>query len=122
MNYIEEFPKIAADSRAFSSNDVPVNGSSFGPGQQNFVDLPKQSVLLSDSLYISYTLNVVTTGAAGFVESVLAYSPIYRLETIAKGVEICPAIQSLHEFSDQYHSRRLAKSCKRIRVRIYGAC
>ena len=90
LNYDQVHPYVSADSVAYNSSAVPINGSTFGDSKIIEVILPKQNAfLIPDSLYISYQLTIAGTAPAiTHISGVPAYAPFLRLDTQVGGKNI----------------------------------
>ena len=71
LDYSASHPTIDPESYTINTSSVPINGSSFSAGSIISVLIPKQDLLVPDSLYIKYILTPTTGTVAGFVAGCL---------------------------------------------------
>ena len=82
INYAEQLPSISPATQNFTQVCAPVNGATFGPNQQIFVDIPSRGFIDPQSIYIRYRM-LVSAGAAQTVTifGCPVYTPFTWVET-----------------------------------------
>ena len=61
INYNEQLPSLSPSTQNFTQVCQPVNGATFGPNQQIFVDIPSRAFIDPQSIYIRYKMTCSTT-------------------------------------------------------------
>ena len=85
LDYSASHPTIDPESYTINTSSVPINGSSFSAGSIISVLIPKQDLLVPDSLHIKYILTPTTGTIAGFVAGCPVYTAFSKVETLIGG-------------------------------------
>jgi hypothetical protein len=98
--YGESLPALPDNTQCLNISANPVNGSTFGPGQQIYLDLVNRGFLVPDSMYLSYTYAYTNTiGATAGVFGVPAVAPFSRLDVQVGSM----TIDTIQQYNLFYH-------------------
>lgn len=94
INFTEPMASLSSDSQSIEISCSPSNGQTFNAGSQIFLDVVSRGMLIPDSMYIRYNLNV-TLGAAtaSYVCGCPVYSPFARCDVVV-GSQTVDTIQN----------------------------